>query len=214
MFRAHCKIAALPQTVRAEINQKLRDGSQYDTIRQWLYTQKADRDIPELRLKTGEPYSLAWTRAARSESMARASCRAAIGRWFHSHYQDWLSEQTTRDEFLHLVEQVERLGCDASKQGRPDAVQGVNLMIRSLLFEALQRIRKGDNNPVVLARLSHAWARMNQSRTETEKLKLQTQSAIDVGLQALYDEMKDNPEAVEQFKKLREIVKRPPKRPS
>ena len=48
-------------------------------------------------------------------------------------------------------------------------------------------------------------------KQEVEKLKLRSEDAIDIGLKALQEEMKANPRALEQFNKLREIIKRPAK---
>ena len=48
---------------------------------------------------------------------------------------------------------------------------------------------------------------MSHAHTETEKLKLRARAAVDVGLQALHDEMKDNPEAIELLRKLNDAVK-------
>jgi hypothetical protein len=74
---------------------------------------------------------------------------------------------------------------------------------------AIDLIRKRNNDPADLARLANAWARMNHSGLELEKFKLQSQQAIDVGLSALLEDLKKNPEAIAAFNKLYDIVKGP-----
>jgi len=212
--RRICKMARLPFDLRSEINVKLRDGWRLTTIVDWLFGQRVDRDVPDLNLKAGEPCSLAWTRTSTDEATARTTCRFALSRWLSSGYVDWLREEAETDKRVRLVEHVEKLSQAASQKGEPDSSVGGTLIIRSLLMEAIQEVCTGDNDPAEIARLANAWARMNQTGTEVEKLKLRSQEVIEVGLQALYDEMKDNPDAIAQFQKLREIMKRPAKRTS
>lgn len=54
---------------------------------------------------------------------------------------------------------------------------------------------------------------MSQACTDVERLKLQSQKALDLGLHALRDEIKANAEALEVFNKLRDVVKQSAKRP-
>jgi kynureninase len=86
-------LSALPEHVRLQINCKLRDGWRHCAIAEWLLTQKADRDIPEHLLKTGDPYALIWTRRAHGEEVVQENCRMTITRWCHGPYQEWCAEQ-------------------------------------------------------------------------------------------------------------------------
>ena len=79
--------------LRLQINCKLRDGWQHRDVSEWLLTQRADCDLPELLLKTGDPYALIWRRSSRDEDMVHENCRATISRWFRGAYQDWLASQ-------------------------------------------------------------------------------------------------------------------------
>ena len=85
-------IASLPAVLRHEINFKVQDGWQFATLVQWLFAQTADREIPDLDLKTGDSYSLIWTRLAKSRPVAEDNCRKALSRWTRAHHQYWLWE--------------------------------------------------------------------------------------------------------------------------
>jgi hypothetical protein len=59
---------------------------------------------------------------------------------------------------------------------------------------------KGDNpNPADLSRLAHAWARVNQTSLASKRLDLVTENTTNLALKALYNEIKDNPKAMEAF---------------
>lgn len=200
-------IAMLPEAVRAQINRKMRDGWQYHTIKDWLFAERAEQDIPDLKLKAGEPYALVWTRATKQERTAHGTCTVALTKWYKNHYPEWVKEEAESDSRVRLVERVEQLSQAASKEGRDGATEGGNLIIRSLLMEAITEVCKGGGEPADIARLANAWARTNQAGTEFAKLKLRTQDSTDVGLQALYEDVKDNPEALALFNQFRDIVK-------
>jgi hypothetical protein len=206
-----CRIARFPFRIRTEINVRLRDGWKLATITDWLFKQPVESEVPDLNLKPGDPCSLAWTRTTKDESAARTDCRLALGRWLRGPYLDWLKEEAEGDIRVRVVERVEKLGQAASEKAEPDSSAGGNLIIRSLLMEAIHAVCTGKNDPADIAVLANSWARMNQVGTEIEKLKLRAEDAIDIGLKALQEEMKANPRALEQFNKLREIVKRPAK---
>lgn len=195
--------AFLPPDVRAEINRKLYDGCRFRTVRDWLFAQKADRDIPDLNLKAGDSYSTVWLRASKSEGSARENCLRLVAHWHRTYYLDWLKERAERDESLRLIERVEQLTSDASTKNRSATHTGGNLMIRSLLLEAIQNVRKGGHNPAELARLANAWARMSQVDEHT----------IDIGFEALLEQIKANPQALEAFNNLRAVVKGTEKQP-
>jgi hypothetical protein len=182
-------IARLPAALREEINQRMNNGWQYNTIARWLFEQTADQDIPDLELKTGDPYSLVWTRNTNRKGIHQEACEITLCKWYRGPHQQWLILQASRDPLMRVVERFERIGSVASEKAQPNSVTGGNLCIRSLLFEALDQIRAGSQDPEVMARLANAWARLNQAGTESEKLKLQMQEATDAGLQALYEDV-------------------------
>jgi hypothetical protein len=210
--RCRCKVSMLPQEIREEINIKLCNGERFDQIRQWLFEKRVESDVPHLRLKAGDCYSLFWMRDCKHESVARNSCQHSLSTWFRTGHQQWLRDAAERDESIQLLEHVERLSSAAGEKTQPDSSIGGNALIRSLLFETIQSIRKDGNDSVKIARLANAWARLNQTATGVEALKLRKQEAIDIGLQALLDEAKGNPKAIEQFNKFHDLVKRSAKR--
>ncbi len=207
MRKSRSRFALFPQPIRNEINRKLDDGWPYERIREWLFAQTADRDIPALDLKTGDSYSLVWTRTTPDEKLLIRNFGVAMSSWFHTHYPRWRDEQADRKEITGLVDRVEQLSTAAGEKAREGSATGGNLLIRSLLMDAIDIIHKKKHDPAQLARLANAWARMNHSGLELEKFKLQSQQAIDVGLSALYEEAKNNPEAMAAFHKFHDLVK-------
>ncbi len=208
------KVSMLPNAIREEINLKLRNGWRYDQISHWLFETRVGTDAEHLQLKPGDSCSLFWMRDCKNESIARNACQQSLSRWFKTGYQKWLNDLADREEAIRLLEHVERLSTTANEKGQPDSNLGGNLLIRSMLFDAIQQIRNKHKDPADLARLANAWARMSQTATGVEALKLRKQEGIDAGLQALYDEAKGNPEAMKQFHKFHEIVKQSVKQTS
>jgi hypothetical protein len=201
MRRPSGKIAMLPEAVRAEINRKIGDGWQYRTITDWLFAQRAEQDIPDLKVKTGDLYALAWTRDHHQKGSARDACVFALHAWFKKRYPVWLKEEMERDQAVRLVEQMEQLSRVAGEKAQPGSSAGGNLIIRSLLMEAIRALcRSGEKHPAHLARLANAWARMNDTGVRGQR-------ALDSGLQALRDEIKGNPKALELFNKLYSATK-------
>lgn len=210
MPKSHGKISALPSAVRTEINLKIQEGWRLVSIAQWLLTQTAPTDIPDLHLTAGQPYALLWSRESDQSITPQRLCERALSRWYTTAYPVWLRQQAEREEFLGLVERAEQLGAAVGEKDQTDPLQGVNRLIRSLLFEAITKVRNHENNSADIARLTHAWARVYHISTETEKFKLQNQKAIDVGLKVLTDELKRNPKALEAFRAVRAAIKGPP----
>ena len=210
MRKTTSRIAKLPETVRTEINRKLQEGWTYKMIREWLFEQKAGQDVPALELKVGDSYSLVWARTTKTAEHARDACEQALSNWYCKSFPVWVKEQkASRVESLRVVERVEQLGKLAGEKTQPGAEAGGNLLIRSLLLDAMDCVREGDSDPAEIARLAHAWARMSQAGVEIEKLKLHTKEAVDLALHALYEEVKDNPKAIEAFYKFRDLAKPP-----
>jgi hypothetical protein len=183
MRKSRSRFALFPQPVRNEINRKLDDGWPYERIREWLFAQTADRDIPALDLKAGDAYSLIWTRTTPDEKLIIRNFGVAMSSWFHTHYLQWRNTQAERDQDLALIERIDHLTTAATSENRAATHLGGNLLIRSLILEA---IRKGRDNPDQLARLAHAWARLSQTDEHTTK----------IGGDLLKEEIKDNPEAL------------------
>jgi len=209
MRRSKSKISMLPDDIRTQINRKIRDGWKYRTIRDWLFAQRAQHDIADLNLKTGDPYSLIWTRDANTTIALEYTCIHALSKWYNTHYRAWLDEQLSGDHALRVVEENERLNSLASDKSQSGSNTGGNLIIRSLLIEAIRALcqDKKAPNPAQLARLANAWARMADAGSRG-------QEALDAGLQTLRDEIKKDPKALAQFNKLYATLKHPAKKAS
>jgi hypothetical protein len=185
MRKSRSRFALFPLPLRNALNLKLDDGWQYEQIRAWLFAEKADRDIPALDLKAGDPYSLIWTRTTPDEKIIIRNFGVALSAWYHNHYPHWRAEQAERDDDLQLIERIDDLTAAASTTAENPAAThlGGNLLIRSLILEA---IRKRKDHPEQLARLAHAWVRLSQTDEHTSH----------IGLQALHEEIKANPQAL------------------
>jgi hypothetical protein len=184
--KSRSRFALLPQPVRDELNHKLDDGWQYEQIREWLFGEKADGDIPALELKAGDPYSLVWTRTTPDETIIIRNFGVALSSWYHTHFPRWRDEQAERDESLRLIESVDRLTTAATTPNRAASHLGGNLLLRTMLLEAVRRVRNSDNAPTQLARLAHAWARLSQTDEHN----------LDIGKEALLEEIRANPDAL------------------
>ncbi|HUJ70906.1 MAG TPA: hypothetical protein VLZ30_01590 [Verrucomicrobiae bacterium] len=202
MRRPISKLGALPPVVRDEINRKLSDGVRFTTITNWLFDQIADRDVVDLNLKAGESYSLAWTRDAKDYQQAFCTCRISISTWFRTHYQTWAANEEARKHTSDLIERAEKLTSTADGQEAVCSTEGGMLLVRSLLIDAIVQASQGKYNHSDIARLANAWARTSESGARL-------QGSIDVGLDALRNGLKDNPEAHDLFRKLRAALKHP-----
>jgi len=203
-----CKIGMLPHTVRTEINNRLRDGARQDSVAKWLFTQRAERDVPDLGVKAGESYEAAWSRdTQKTGTVALKNCRHSLSAWYRGRYQKWLEGQERLDTLLKMVERIEKLTQSALGTGAQAASAGAAILVRSMLLSVLEDVYTGEKNPADVARLANAWARANQAGIETEKLRLHTQGVVDVGLDALYEEMKSSPETMALFERLRDAIK-------
>ncbi len=208
MPKSRGKISAMPSAIRTSINLKIQEGWRLTTIADWLMSETAPVDIPDLQLKAGESYALLWSRESDQAISPHRLCERALSHWHQNSYPRWEREQAEREEFLGLVERAERLGAAVGGPETTDPNEGTNRLIRSVLFEAIAKVRKNENNTADLARIAHAWARMNTVTRENENLKLRKQEAIDVGLEAIAEEFKKKPEVLGAFNQFREVVKR------
>ncbi len=197
----------LPEEVRGEINKKLRKGWRYPTIIRWLFAQKATEEIPDLNLKEGEPYSLAWRRNCKNAEAAQRQCKKGLSIWFNTYYREWLREEVSQDKSIRVLKEMQELSSVASETAQPGAEIGGNMLIQSMLLDTIKLFHEESTDPTELAQLANAWARLNQTATENEKIKLRTQASLDAGLEALKAEITKDPETVELFKKLHDIVK-------
>jgi hypothetical protein len=207
MPKSRSKISSLPSVVRTAINLKIQEGWRLTTIADWLMAETAPVDIPDLQLKAGEPYALLWSRESDQAISPHRLCERALSHWHQNSYPRWEREQAEREEFLGLVERAERLGAAVGGTETTDPNEGTNRLIRSVLFEAITKVRKNENNTTDLARIAHAWARMNTVTRENENLKLRQQQAIDIGLRALLAEAKGKPKAIAAFYTFHDVVK-------
>jgi hypothetical protein len=209
--KSRSKIAMLPETIRMEINRRIRNGSSYLEIVHWLFEQKAECEISNLKLKKGDSYSLAWARDSKMPDRVEKNATHSLSTWFLIHYHTWLREEVKHDKSILTLKEMQELSSVASEEARPGAVLGGNMLIQSMLLETIKLLHEENADPREISRLASAWARLNQTATENEKLKLRTEDSVDAGLEALKAEITKDPETVELFKKLHDIVKGSPK---
>jgi hypothetical protein len=154
------RIACLPAHVREEINQKLYDGWQFQTIGDWLYDQVADRDIPDLNLKTGDRYCLIWTRPAKDAKAARETCRYRIARWYYTHYPDWLREHVETSRAIRVFDRAQQLTSSAKENIQPGSIHGADAIIRALLLDTIANLHDNNSDPDKIIELINAWAKI------------------------------------------------------
>jgi len=80
--------------------------------------------------------------------------------------------------------------------------------MRSVLIDAISSVEESKKDPKEIAQLANAWARLNQGRMEEEKLKLKTETKLQMAFKELSTELRNDPEALELFNKLHAVVKR------
>ena len=196
MRKSTSRITKLPPEMREEINRKMDSGWAYRLIRKWLFEQVAECDVPALELVKGDSYSLAWLRAAKSTEHAWHHCESALGNWFRGQHQVWLKLQVQGSESMRLVKRAGLLtreavastqdaGATGATGDASTTIEGGNVMMRSVLIDAISTIRSGSNDPKDIAQLANAWARLNQTNTEAEKLQLKTESTTEIAFKAL-----------------------------
>jgi hypothetical protein len=245
MRKSRSRFALMPQSIREQLNRQLDDGAQYEHIRHWLFAETADRDIPALDLKTGDPYSLVWTRTTPGKPSCRVQRDAtpqaarkgepsgservqpgprpdddpaiirnfgvALSSWYHTHFQAWREEQSKRNRegYLRIVKSADDLAATVGKSApSPEASAGAQHLIRSLLVDAIGKTSNSDQpNPTDLARLAHAWARINQTDLAAKRHELAAETTTDLAIKAFYNDIKDIPQAMEAFKQFHAIVK-------
>jgi hypothetical protein len=205
--KSSSKIGMLPLAVRTRINIKLRDGWRYRTIVRWLFAQKTKDEIPDLDLKAGQPFSLVWTRVSKTAQGAEDNCKQGLLWWFNTYYREWLREEVSQDKPIRVLKEMHELSNVARETGQPEDAAGGNMLIQSMLLDTIKLLHEDKKGPTELAQLANAWARLNQTTAENEKIKLRTQASIDAGLEALKAEITKDPETVALFKKLHDIVK-------
>jgi hypothetical protein len=181
------------------------EGWPYKKIREWLFQQTAESELPALELKAGDSYSLVWARTTKSAEHAGDACEQALSNWYGTRYPDWVKQKEAgKDESARPVQRVEGAGSASGEKGLSG---GENLLIRSLVMDAMTMVHQKDKNPRDIARLAQAWARMSDAGVQTEKLNLRTKELVDMGLDALWDEFKQHPVLREAFERFRDVVK-------
>jgi len=143
-------IHALPLEVRTQINVKLRDGWPLLHIAKWLFEK---RRLSRCWLPEG-------LRGPEAREHALHVCCSDLARWFRGPYRSWIDTETGRDEYVRLVEKVEQQG-DAARGGQRDGADtGTALIVRSILLEALEKIRNGSEDVSDVVRLANSFARL------------------------------------------------------
>jgi hypothetical protein len=235
MRRSTSRIGKLPKAILEEVNEKLAAGWEYGRVRRWLFELVAEEDVPALGLLKGEKFSQVWVRAAKSASNAGHFCELALGNWFRGWHQQWARQKLLRGETIKTIKKAAVLTREAaalesdnrpamqreetasdtvsgseqseSQNGDP-TIDGGNVLMRSVLIDAVEKVQSGSKDAKDIAQLANSWARLNQEHRETEKLKLKTEDALKAGLRAVKQEIMANPEALELFHKMSAVINR------
>jgi hypothetical protein len=228
MRRSTSRVGKLPAEVLEQVNEKLYEGWGYPLVRKWLFEEVAEVDVPALGLVKGEKFGLVWLRSAKSAGNAGHFCELAVGNWFRGWHSQWVREKLRRGDSMKTIKRAaalteaaaEESGIEPRSQNRgetaSDTVSGGDIIMRSVLIDAISTIGGpaslrdaaggGRCDRREIAQLANAWARLNQGDVEAEKLKLKTQSAFELACEGLGKEIKDNPEALALFYKMRDVM--------
>jgi hypothetical protein len=76
------------------------------------------------------------------------------------------------------------------------------------LIDAISSVEEGGKDRREIAQLANAWARLNAGKMEEEKLKLKTEDSRKAAFDEIGRDVRGNPEAMELFKKLCEVMGR------
>ena len=155
-------LAALPAHIREELHHKLHDGWRFIPLRQWLFAQIADRDIPALNLKSRRPLSLDLGPHRQRPKTAEETCRYRIGQWTPIHHQAWLDQLHERERSTAVLDHLQRLN-DARDPSRPGLdTAGADLIVRAILFDALEQAHFTAHDPNLLIRLAQTWTSLTR----------------------------------------------------
>jgi hypothetical protein len=214
----------LPPGVLEAANEKLYKGWEYPQVREWLFEQVAEEDVPALGLAKGEKFGLVWLRAAKSPANAGHFCQLALGTWYRARHPQWVREKILRGESMRVVKRAGVLtkevvagGPRSQNRGESAAdadsdaqvsVEGGDILMRSVLIDAISSVEEGGKDRREIAQLANAWARLNQGKMESEKLRLKTEDSRKAAFDELGKDVRGNPEAMELFKKLRAVMSR------
>src|SRR5580698_10512186 len=135
---------------------------------------------------------------------------------------DWSSDVCSSD--LHPSDVASR---PTTEGDEVISVSGGDVIMRSVLIDAISQVstcggsavapgamadEMADSRPPASAReiaqLANAWARLNAGTVEEEKLKLRTESKLEMAFKELSKDVRSDPEARELFQKLYAVVKR------
>ena len=249
MRRSTSRIGKLPREVLEQVNEKLYAGWEYPQVREWLFEEVAEEDVPALGLVKGEKFSEVWLRAAKLPANAGHFCQFALGTWYRAHHGRWVREKILRGEAMKTIRRAAVLtreaaaaesgsrpaslrdesaagadsGCGRAETEGQVSINGGDVLMRSVLIDAISQVTNiggsavapgamPDSRPPASARevaqLAQAWARLKQGDVEAEKLKLKTESKLEMAFKELSTELRNDPEAMELFNKLHAVVKR------
>src|ERR1017187_59156 len=196
MGRATSRVGELPPALLVGGNEKLYKGWEYPQVREWLFEEVAVEDVPALGLAKGEKFGLVWLRAAKSASNAGHFCQLALGTWFRARHPQWVREKILRGESMRVVKRAgvltreiheghPDLGIGAgsgdtkdtnesrtrqhSAAATPDegiSVEGGDVLMRSVLIDAISSVEEGGKDKKEIAQLANAWARLKAGDVE------------------------------------------------
>ena len=93
----------------------------------------------------------------------RTTVRYRIAQWHRTHHLDWLQQLERREQSTAILDRVQRLTAAANHEHRPGSlITGGDIIIRSLVIDALKHLHSTTRDPAAIARLTQAWIRLTR----------------------------------------------------
>jgi hypothetical protein len=214
------KIAMLPYAVRQQVNEKLRDNPKLWTVAEWLFGLSSEEGVPystlwERRMMEGPQ---AGTPAPPEQSRKRAlhNCECGLSKYRKSpEYLAWLDRDKTNGVVGQLVTNLGSVTRSTSDGDVLTEAQGINRLALSIFAEQLEKFAAGKGNAEDAAafgeaavKLTNANVSIERARLDRDKFKKSFADKVELGLQAVFEQIKANPAAVELFNQMRAIVQK------
>jgi hypothetical protein len=145
------KIARLPEPIRGELNQYLRNGLTGREIVAWLNQQPAVSQVLAERF-AGHPIS-----------------EHNVSEWRHGGYQDWLRDLETRARVLQLTEKFEHTDTEGRLGQRAEGILVAELLDA---LDQLHKIKDDDTRTARLHRICRDLARLQNLHCRGLELRL------------------------------------------
>jgi hypothetical protein len=148
------KIARLPLAIRAELNQRLRDGEKGRNLILWL------NGLPEVKAVLAAEF--------KGEPITEAN----FSRWKRGGYQTWEKEQNTREGAVALIESYPTFR-EAAKDGLSEQMALFLNVRMALEMKRLDLEKDGARKSKMWRELLKQFEVMRRGELQSERLRLQ-----------------------------------------